>query len=154
MYEIESHLYLVLANAATSPIHTSSPSMGCALVGCPNFKRRMFLKASSGVAVGSLYTLTMGWIKGKEYTNSHRMPINPIVRIEARKRSSILFVWRPAVFQEKWTINGIQITPAEKTALVCEHTRAMNDMDNKHIAHAAGGSNLDFDIPIDTSFER
>ena len=91
-YDNESHLYLVLANAATSPMHTSSPSMGCALVGCPNFKRRMFLKASSGVAVGSLYTLTIGWIKGNEYTNSQRMPINPIVRIEARKRSSILFV--------------------------------------------------------------
>ena len=92
IYEIESHLYLVLANAATSPILTSSPSMGCALVGCPNFKSRMFLKASSGDAVGSLYTLTIGWINGNEYTNSQRKPINPIVRIGARKRSSILFV--------------------------------------------------------------
>ena len=64
MYEIESHLYLVLANAATSPIITSSPSMGCALADCPNLKRRMFLKASSGDAVGSLYMLTIGWIKG------------------------------------------------------------------------------------------
>ena len=48
----------------------------------------------------------------------------------------------------------MQITPAEKTALVCEPTRAMNDMDNKPIAHAAGDINLDFDNPIDTSFER
>ena len=48
----------------------------------------------------------------------------------------------------------MQITPAEKTALVCDPTRAMNDMDNKHIAHAAGDTNLDFEISIDTSFKK
>ena len=48
----------------------------------------------------------------------------------------------------------MQITPAEKTALVCEPARAMNDIDNKHIAHAVEDSNFDFDNPIDTSFER
>ena len=65
-YEIESHLNFLLKNALINPIPTNSPSTGCALTGCPNFKRRMYLRASSGDAVGSLYTFTIGWINGRE----------------------------------------------------------------------------------------
>ena len=135
IYEIESHLYFVFANASTSPIHTSRPSMGCALSGCPNFKSKIVLKASKDVAVGSLYTLTIGWINGSEYTKSQRRTIRPKVRVEARKRNSFLPAKRPAVFQENWTISGMQITPAEKIAFVCDPTSATTDSNSKIIAY-------------------
>lgn len=48
--------------------------------------------ASTGVAIGSLYTLTIGWIKGREYTNSQRPIISPSIRAEVKKRKSILSV--------------------------------------------------------------
>ena len=91
-YDIDIHRYLVLAKAMINPMLTNSPSMGCALTGCPNFNRRMLLMASTGVAIGSLYTLTIGWIKGREYTNSQRPIISPSIRAEVKKRKSILSV--------------------------------------------------------------
>lgn len=91
-YDIDIHRYLVLAKAMTNPMPTNSPSMGCALMGCPNFNRKMFLMASTGVAIGSLYTLTIGWIKGREYANSQRPTISPSIRAEAKKRKSVLSV--------------------------------------------------------------
>lgn len=51
-------------------------------------------------------------------------------------------------------INGMQITPAEKTALVCDPTRAMNDINNIIIALGAEDSVFVFDFSIDPLFER
>ena len=117
-YEIDSHLNLLFKTALINPMPTSNPSTGCALPACPNFKRRMLLRASSGEAVGSLYTFTIGWIKGREYTKSHAMAISPIVSAEISKHKLFLSVCRLVVFQENRIINGIQMTPAEKIALV------------------------------------
>lgn len=110
--------------------------------------------ASTGVAIGSLYTLTIGWINGREYTNSQRPIISPSTRAEAKRRKSILSEWCPAVFHENWMINGMQITPAEKTALIYDPTRAMNDINNIIIALGAEDSVFAFDFSIDPLFER
>ena len=48
----------------------------------------------------------------------------------------------------------MQITPAEKTALVCDPTRAMNDINNIIIALGAEDSVFVFDFSIDPLFER
>jgi len=48
----------------------------------------------------------------------------------------------------------MQITPAEKIALVCDPTRAMNDINKKIIVHAEGDGVFTFGFSIDVLLER